>query len=231
MHCRLRLLSFGWSPQFIYRHVVEIPLNLNEVEEIIALVVPKSMEQHLENKFRDAFEAVKKFLRSIGCAKEPELIVVDFKEEPLNIFEKLVSYVAGKSCRELIIDVSGGLRLHNVILTLLAFYMSDIIRVRLFVGLETSPKLYEVPLGLIKVLSKINPLHRRVLELIFEHEMSAQELARAVERDVSYVRRILKLLNKYGLVTKVPRGRLYTFKITELGRTTLNLLKLKSLEP
>lgn len=227
MPCRLRLISFGWSPHFVYRHLVGMPLGRGGLDEVVALITSKPVDQYSEERFKEAFDAVRKFLYSIGYTKDPELIVLELSKEPLEVFRKLAEYVASKNCEEVTIDVSGGLRVHNVVLTLLAMYLAEIIKVRFFVGLEISSRLYEVPLKSFKALNRVGPLYYEVLYLASKCEMSAQELEKHVRRDLSYIRKVLKQLVEWGFVMKVRRGKSYTFKTTELGFVALNILKLR----
>lgn len=227
MPCRLRLVTFGWSPEFMYRHIVRLPPTPDDVREVIVLVVPESQDRYSKEKFEEALSDLRKFLSSIGCGENLEVLTLDPLAEPLSVLSKVLSYVLSKNCEEVIIDVSGGLRLYNVVLTMLAMFLSGVLKVKLLVGLETMPRLYEIPLEAFKLLNRLGRVHYEVLKLISDRELSSVEISKHLRRDISYVRKVLKQLTEARMVEKTQRGRTSFFKASELGLVAKLFLELK----
>ncbi len=227
MPCRLRLITFGWSPEFVYRHIVKLPPSPDDVREVIVLVVPESQDRYSKEKFEEALSELRKFLSSIGYGEDLEVLALDPLAEPLRVLSKVLSHVLSKNCEEVIIDVSGGLRLYNVVLAMLAMFLSEVLKVRLLVGLETMPKLYEMPLEAFKLLNRLGRVHYEVLKLISNRELSSVEISKHIGRDISYVRKILKQLTRARMVERIQRGRTSFFRASELGLVAELFLELK----
>jgi len=227
MPCRLRLITFGWSPEFVYRHVIKLPPSFGDMKEAIALVVPEPQDQYSKGKFEEALSELKRFLSSIGYSGDLEVLALDPLAEPLLALSKILNYILSKNCEEVIIDVSGGLRLHNVVLTMLAMFLSGVLEVRLLVGLEIMPRLYEVPLEALKLLKGLSRVHYEVLKLVSDRELNAIDVSKHIGKDISYVRKILKQLTEAHTVEKIRRGRVSFFKASELGLIAMLFLELK----
>jgi len=223
MPCRLRVISFGWSPQFVYRHFVNVGL---ASDDVVVFVVPKPLDEVSKTRFAEAMHEVEKFLEAVGYGSKPFVLEVEQDAEPVALLNTLLDFVSRFNCQEFVFDASGGMRIHSLALLILALNLSQKCNVEFYIGLESRQKLFKLPLPQIANLLRLTDSKMKMLRVVASlGEATMQDIAKALNKDVSYVRKTVRKLLGEGLLERV-KSKPPKFKVTEMGMLTLKLYEI-----
>jgi len=219
---KVMVFTFGWSPEFIIKPLVEEGLSK---EDVVVLIASKPETEYAAKRINEALKQVNGFLQMAGLKnfyyREVDTnrdfiyicrdIVRILKEfDPINHFK---FYLTG-STRVLVIATLIVASLFNLTGT----------RVEVKLSREDVAVSYTIPVNLLKL--NIGAITKTRLELL--RQLKVQGEARfedlAIGRSEVTVRKHLTKLRENGLVDYTARGRKQVYRLTSLGETLLELL-------
>ena len=218
---RMRVFTFGWSPEFVIRPLLREGV---EGDDHVLLLADKPESEHARRKLEEAYQQVASFLGYAGLAgrvacREVEVEGREFTEVCLDIARILAEELSERKPSATRVYLSGGMR----VLILAALVVARLLRLRgenveVLASMETKPAFYSVPVETLTVdAARITGEQLELLRMLSAlGEAPAETLAVGRARDTA--RKLLAKLMGKGLVTYRARGRRHFYSLTPLGK-------------
>ncbi len=223
MPCLL-VFSFGWSWEFVSRAIVSRG-GISE-GDLVVLVAPVSGVDVEEERYRGAVEAVRRFLLNVGGRDPVEVRVdvdVEFEDLITSVSRELSKFIPGFTYVEFYLI--GGMRVLILALLFVASMLRSLgVKVKVYCGPETLPKITRVPLEVLEGIGRLTERQVEVLrKLMVLGEAGADSLGLDMGVDPSTSRRLLEKLYSKGFVEKSRRGPRVTYRVTGLAKALIAL--------
>ncbi len=221
----IRVFTFGWSPEFVIRPLVEEGVGR---DDIVVVIVTRPENEYAKRRVEEAYKQVLSFLKMAGVTNI-YYREVDLEKEFFDICIDIVSVIRellkiGKRIHKFYL--TGGMR----VLVLATFIVAQLLsamgeNVEIKVSREDRPITYTVPTNLLTLNPKaFTESQLDILKQLSSFiEASFEDLA--VGRSSITVRKHLTKLREKGVVEYRVRGRKQVYKLTKLGELLLMLLE------
>jgi len=217
----LRIFTFGWSPEFVIRPLLEEGVSKDDVILIIG-VKPES--EFSSKRVEEALRQVKNFL---DMADVHGVIYrdVDVNKDFVDICRDIVKIIKEleRNHQSMKFYLTGGMRVLVIATLIVARLLSLTGRnVELKTSREDRPVFYTVPLNLLNLETRLTKPQIEILKhLKIRGEGTFEELA--VGRSEVTVRKHLTKLREKGIVSCNVRGRKMVCRLTPLGELLLEV--------
>jgi len=218
----VRIFTFGWSPEFVVRPLVEKGFSRDDV---IVLIASKPETDYARKRVEEAYKHVGNFLQMAGVSKL-YYREVDTNKDIIDICKDIVRVVKEFEPAGIFkFYLTGGMRV-LVIATLIVAKLlhSSGMQVEIELSREDRPISYTIPVRLLELTADIlTKTHIEVLKLLKAHlEARFEDLA--IGRSEVTVRKHLTKLRERGLVDYTVKNRKQFYKLSPLGELLLEVV-------
>ena len=222
---RLFILTIGFEEKFAIRMITRHGLDIGD--KLLIITGP------IIDKVEKTITFLKDFIAKY-YGKEIELEVYQVKPEEefnwnlLRILERLSHET--ERYDKIIVNLSGGMRILNLLTYTATILLATKIRNKLTVELETedSKALIRIPVETMITLTTAKTLTKekiQILKLLQGEPLTVKQLAHKLEKDQSTIRRHIQDLISLGLVKPITLQKPMRYQVTPQSRIVLKLLK------
>lgn len=219
----LKLFTFGWSPEFVLRHLVEEGVSHGD---IVLLISNKPEGDYAKKRVEEAYRQVESFLRMVGIVPL-EYREVELEKGVLEVCRDLVRIVKGFEPLDSIkFYLVGGMR----VLVVAALIVAKLLcsagrRVEVKLSQEDRPISYNLPLELLLLdVEDVTSAQLELLSYLRAHGKAGSK-SLAIGRSEVTVRKHLVKLREMGLVEYSVSGRRQVYRLSPLGEILLEVVK------
>ena len=217
-----RIFTFGWSPEFVVRPLVEEGLSK---EDIVVLIASKPETEYAKKRVEEAYKHVESFLQMAGVSNL-YYREVDTNKDIIYICRDIVKVVKEfDSANSFKFYLTGGMRV-LVIATLIVARLLHLSGKQTGIKLsrEDRPISYTIPIDLLEL--SVEDTTKTQIEILrrlkFQGEARFEDLA--IGRSEVTVRKHLTKLRERGLVNYTVKGRKQVYRLTPLGEILLDVV-------
>jgi len=199
---RILVFTFGWSPEFVIRPLVEEGVSESD---IVLLIAGKPETEYVAKRVSEALRQVESFLGMAGVSSI-YYREVDTERDFIHICRDIAKTLEEFRGERYKFYLTGGMRVLIIATLVIAKLLSSLgIQVEIKLSREDRPVFYTVPIEVLKIdLKAITEIQRELLrELKARGEAGFEELA--IGRSEVTVRKLLGKLRERGLVTYTLR--------------------------
>ncbi|ADV65301.1 CRISPR-associated CARF protein Csa3 [Desulfurococcus mucosus] len=206
---RTLVFTLGFDIKYQVKTIIELGRNINR---FISIVNSDKSEKVLK-----ALEEIDKFVRDYLEA-EVETWEIDFSNVD-KAFLELCKRFSSLRNGEVIIDVSGGMRIMGILTLFAAIVTLEPKDIRIYLWTEDGKTRADISfVSYIPLRPALSELSRKALRVIADRgEISLTELSQSMDKPKPSVYRAVRELLKLGLINEYKRGRASVYRLTPKG--------------
>ena len=218
----IRIFTFGWSPEFVIRPLMEEGVSKGDV---VVLIASKPETEYARKRVEEAYKQVGTFLQMAGITTL-HYREVDINRDILSICRDIIKIVKEfNSANILKFYLTGGMRILVIATVIVARLLHQVGKhVEVKISREDRPISYSIPVKLLDL--DVNNITEAQLEVL--RYLKAQGEAKfedlAIGRSEVTVRKHLTKLRENGLVSYIVKGRRQVYKLTPLGEMIIEII-------
>ncbi len=216
-----RIFTFGWSPEFVVRPLLEEGLNRMDV---IVLIASKPETDYARRRAEEAYRQVESFVKMVGAALHYREVDVNKDVIPLcrDVVKVIKEFDMNTSLK---FYLTGGMRALIVATLIVAKLLSSAGRhINIVLSREDGLLLYTLPVSLLNLdIGSITNVQAEILRFLKVRSGATFEDL-AIGRTAVTVRKHLTKLREKRLVSFIARGRKQVYSLTPLGELMLDIL-------